>query len=62
VVERRWWWRRPARAASKVAEETSRVESSMDLESFVMKNEMPQGGLLFIGLKLPVVVLNYNHF
>jgi hypothetical protein len=58
----RWWWRRPARAASMAAEETGGVESVGDLESFTMKSEMSQGGLLFIGLKLLAEVLNYNHF
>jgi hypothetical protein len=44
-----------------VEEETDGVESDGDLESFMMKSETPRGGLLFIGLKLYVVVLNYNH-
>jgi hypothetical protein len=40
--------------ASTVVEETGGVERahSGDLESFGMKNEMTQGELLFIGLKL----------
>jgi hypothetical protein len=45
-----------------VAEETGGVESAGDLESFAMKSEIPQGGLLFIGLKLSAAVLNYNLF
>jgi hypothetical protein len=46
------WWqqrRRPARAASMAAEEAGRVESSGELESFVLKRETPHGRLLFIG-------------
>jgi hypothetical protein len=35
-------------------------ESSGDLESFGMKNEMTQGGLIFIGLKISEAVLNQN--
>jgi hypothetical protein len=42
------------------AEETGGIESSGDLESFVMKSEMPRGELLFIGSKLSVTVLNYT--
>jgi hypothetical protein len=49
---RRRWWRRPAQVASTVAEETDGVESDRDLESFRMKNETTQGGLLFICLKI----------
>jgi hypothetical protein len=37
-------------------------KSGEDLESFVMKNEMSQDGLLFIGSKLSASVLNYNRF
>jgi hypothetical protein len=55
AVERQ---RRPARAASTVAEETGGVESDMDLESFTMKSEMSRGGLLFIDSKLLAAVLN----
>jgi hypothetical protein len=45
--------------ASTVVEETGGVERAHggDLESFGMKNEMTQGELLFIGLKLWVTVL-----
>jgi hypothetical protein len=46
------WWRqrrRPARAASTTAEEAGRVETSGELESFVLKRETPHGRLLFIG-------------
>jgi hypothetical protein len=44
------------------AEETGGIESNGDLESFVMKSEMPRGELLFIGSKLSATVLNYNRF
>jgi hypothetical protein len=33
-------------------EETSGVQSGRDLKSFVIKNEMSRGGLLFIGSNL----------
>jgi hypothetical protein len=62
VVERRRRRRRLARAASTAVEETSRVESGSDIESFTMKSEMSRDGLLFIRSKLSVVVLNYNRF
>jgi hypothetical protein len=39
-------------------EETGGAESGEDLESFVMKSKIPQSGLLFIGSKLSLVVLN----
>jgi hypothetical protein len=45
-----------------VAKETGRVESGVDIESFAMKSEMPQGRLLFIGSKLLTTILNYNRF
>jgi hypothetical protein len=62
VVERRRRRRRLARAASTAVEETGRVESDGDIESFAMKSEMSRDGLLFIRSKLSVVVLNYNRF
>jgi hypothetical protein len=57
VERRRRRRRRLARAAS-----TARGggESGKNLESFAMKSETPRGGLLFIGSKLSVAVLNYS--
>jgi hypothetical protein len=48
------------RWGTAAAEETDRVESGGDLESFAMKNEMPHDMLLFIGSKLSATILNYN--
>jgi hypothetical protein len=54
-------------SASTAVEETNGVESdgveresAGDLESFVMKNEMIQGGLIFIGSKISEAILNQN--
>jgi hypothetical protein len=41
---------------------TAVAETGGDLESFMMKSEMPRDGLLFIGSKLSATVLNYNRF
>jgi hypothetical protein len=41
-----------------VAEETDRVESGRDLDSFGMKSGTTWGGLLFIASKILAVVLN----
>jgi hypothetical protein len=41
-------------------EETGGVESDIDLESFVMKNETVWDGLLFIVSKISAAVLNQN--
>jgi hypothetical protein len=45
------------RAASTVVVATDRVESDGDLESFEIKSETTQGGLLFIGSKISAAVL-----
>jgi hypothetical protein len=37
---------------------TGGVESGGDLESFRIKSKTTQGGILFIGLKISVAVLN----
>jgi hypothetical protein len=41
-----------------MVEETDRVESGGDLESFGMKSETTHGGLLFIGSKISATVIN----
>jgi hypothetical protein len=51
-------WRRLARAALTAVEETGRVESGRDLESFRIKSETTCGRLLFIGLKISATILN----
>jgi hypothetical protein len=55
AVEWRRWRRRYT--VSTVAMATDGVESGGDLESFGMKNEMTQGGLLFISSKTSAAVL-----
>jgi hypothetical protein len=62
VVEQWRRWRRPAQAASMMAEETRGVESGSeetggDLE-FWNESETTQSGLLFVGSKISVAVLN----
>jgi hypothetical protein len=47
-----------ARGRAVAVEETSGVESGIDLENFGMKSETPRNELLFIGLKLSSVILN----
>jgi hypothetical protein len=44
-------------AMSMTAVVTDKVESGGDLESFVMKNKMTRGGLLFIDSKISAVAL-----
>jgi hypothetical protein len=58
AVEWRRWQREEEAGVAATGEETSGVESGGDLDSFRMKNETTQDGLLFICSKISATVLN----